>query len=78
MDVDCNAIDNSWGPWARTCRGGLDFTLLFEEAIFIFVPTGLLLLATPFHVSWLRGKTKTTGKGMLLPTKQVRTSVQLI
>lgn len=71
MGFDCIAIDNTWGPWAGRCRGGLDFTLLFEEALFVVLPTALLLVAAPIQVAWLRGQTKKLGKGVLLPLKQV-------
>ncbi|CAI4212352.1 unnamed protein product [Parascedosporium putredinis] len=57
------------GPWAGPCRGGLDFTLLFEESIFSILPSALLFLAAPIQLIWVRGKTKTTRGGPLLPSK---------
>lgn len=73
MSVDCVAIDNSWGPWAREdCRWGFDFTLLFEESVFAVLPSCLLLLAAPLQIAWLRGKEKRVGIGNLLPVKEVR------
>ncbi|KAF6819357.1 ABC multidrug transporter [Colletotrichum sojae] len=41
-------VDDSFGPWAGTlCRGGFDFTLLFEESILAVPLYCLLLLALP-------------------------------
>lgn len=37
----CSSVDDSFGPWAGQCRGGFDFTLLFEESIL-----GIPLLST--------------------------------
>lgn len=72
MSVNCVAIDDSWGPWAGPCRGGLDFTLLFEESIFSILPTAVLILTVPLYATWLRGRTKKARKGLLLPLKEVR------
>ncbi|RYP83764.1 hypothetical protein DL769_001296 [Monosporascus sp. CRB-8-3] len=41
-------IDDSFGPWAgHECRGGFDFTLLFEESIITIPLQCLFLLALP-------------------------------
>ncbi|KAF9876316.1 ABC transporter [Colletotrichum karsti] len=41
-------VDDSFGPWAgATCRGGFDFTLLFEESILAVPLHCLFLLALP-------------------------------
>ncbi|GKZ80048.1 hypothetical protein AnigIFM56816_004263 [Aspergillus niger] len=40
MIATCEQIDESWGPWAQSCRGGFDFTLTFEDTILIILPTG--------------------------------------
>ncbi|KAB5511355.1 P-loop containing nucleoside triphosphate hydrolase protein [Coniochaeta sp. 2T2.1] len=40
----CNWRDDTFGPYAGECRGGFDFTLLFEETILTILPTSL------FHV----------------------------
>lgn len=46
----CDAADNSFGPAVPSdCRGGFDFTLLFEQAILSILPCALFLL-----VAWLR------------------------
>lgn len=41
--------DNGFGPQVNHCRGGFDFTLLFEECFFSIVPSVLLLLALPIR-----------------------------
>jgi hypothetical protein len=43
----CGRVDNSFGPHAGDCRGGFDFTLLFEESILTLLPAGLILLLLP-------------------------------
>ncbi|GKT46472.1 uncharacterized protein ColSpa_06653 [Colletotrichum spaethianum] len=41
-------LDDSLGPWAgESCRGGFDFTLLFEEAVLAVPLQSLLLLLLP-------------------------------
>ncbi|KGO43424.1 ABC transporter, integral membrane type 1 [Penicillium expansum] len=43
MDSLCN--DNSFGPIVRpSCRGGFDFTLLFENAILTILPCSLIIV----------------------------------
>ncbi|CAG8957988.1 hypothetical protein HYFRA_00000331 [Hymenoscyphus fraxineus] len=51
--LDCTAIDNAFGPYAGECRGGLDFTLLFEDAILGILPLGLALIASAFRFMYL-------------------------
>lgn len=71
--MDCVAADNTWGPWAGPeCRGGLDFTLLFEESILILLPAVLLIIAAVLQVAWLFGRPRQTANGILMPVKQVR------
>ncbi|KAH8806029.1 ABC transporter [Xylogone sp. PMI_703] len=52
LHVTCpRALDNSFGPWAGdSCRGGFDFTLLFEEAILTVPLQCALLLVLPIRV----------------------------
>ncbi|EHA28226.1 hypothetical protein ASPNIDRAFT_188758 [Aspergillus niger ATCC 1015] len=38
------ASEDAFGPQARACYGGYDFTLLFEESVMTIGPIGLLLL----------------------------------
>jgi ATP-binding cassette, subfamily C (CFTR/MRP), member 1 len=72
-DLDCSALDSSWGPWAgRYCRGGLDFTLFFEEVVFVILPAAVLVLVTVLKAAWLmRTRVKMAQRGTLLLLKQV-------
>ncbi|KAK4170055.1 hypothetical protein QBC43DRAFT_329617 [Cladorrhinum sp. PSN259] len=54
----CARLDDSFGPHAGACRGGFDFTLLFEETILTILPLGLLLLVLPLRVGYLWNRTK--------------------
>ena len=69
---ECKRIDDTFGPYARHCRGGFDFTLLFEETILSILPLVVLLAVVPYRVYYLwRRDIKVTG-GLLLPVKLVR------
>ena len=51
----CNTSDNTFGPAIDpSCRGGFDFTLLFEQCIFTILPCSLFLIAVPVRVFTLR------------------------
>lgn len=67
----CARIDNSFGPWAGECRGGFDFTLLFEETIMTIGPLAILLIFVPFRVSYLFKKSPKASSGVSLPLKLV-------
>ncbi|WYZ37828.1 hypothetical protein EsH8_II_001334 [Colletotrichum jinshuiense] len=46
-----SGLDNSFGPWAgKLCRGGFDFTLLFEESILTIPLQCIFLLVLPICV----------------------------
>ncbi|KAL8840168.1 MAG: hypothetical protein Q9176_004016 [Flavoplaca citrina] len=65
----CPAVDNSFGPYAGSCRGGFDFTLLFEETILSLLPLCVILVVVPWRALYLvRRKTKVDGT-VLLPLK---------
>ncbi|KAG8530148.1 uncharacterized protein KY384_005631 [Bacidia gigantensis] len=51
--ASCPLIDDSFGPFAEHCRGGFDFTLLFEETVLSILPLGLILLVAPFRILYL-------------------------
>lgn len=70
---DC--ADDAFGPWAGpACRGGFDFTLLFEESILTIPVQTALLLVVPWRLSrLLRSQRKTRGNWLLAP-KLVRIS----
>jgi hypothetical protein len=56
LSLDCPRIDDTFGPHAGDCRGGFDFTLLFEESILTIAPLGLLLLVLPWRIFYLFSK----------------------
>ena len=70
--MDCVAVDSTWGPWAgASCRGGLDFTLVFEESILSILPSVLVIIAAALQVAFLFGRPRQAGNGNLLWLKQV-------
>lgn len=54
----CTRLDDSFGPHAGDCRGGFDFTLLFEETILTLVTAGVLLIALPPRAWYLSARAK--------------------
>lgn len=45
------SADAAFGPAvARECRDGFDFTLAFEQSIFVILPASLLLAAAPLRL----------------------------
>ncbi|KAK1579629.1 ABC transporter [Colletotrichum navitas] len=53
--------DQSFGPWAGdACRGGFDFTLMFEESILTIPLQCLFLLALPIRMGQLYSMTRKT------------------
>lgn len=68
-------LDNSFGPFAGyQCRGGFDFTLLFEEAIFTIPLQCLLLIALPVRISKLLKAGSKVRSGFQRPAKAVCTT----
>lgn len=55
---ECAVIDRSFGPYALNCRGGFDFTVLFEESILTLAPVGLSILISPFRILHLLKREK--------------------
>ena len=63
----CKLIDNTFGPSVGRCRGGFDFTLLFEESILSILPLVLLLGIVPLRILYLFKKSvKVDGRFLLL------------
>ncbi|KAH8701351.1 P-loop containing nucleoside triphosphate hydrolase protein [Phaeosphaeriaceae sp. PMI808] len=56
--TDCTTIDQSFGPHAQNCRGGFDFTVLFEESILTLAPIGIFILVSPFRLFHLLRREK--------------------
>lgn len=68
----CAHVDNTFGPYAGDCRGGFDFTLLFEQTILSIAPLALLLILAPLRIWYLSKKQTKVVRGKLLPSKLVR------
>ena len=62
----CNWRDDTFGPYAGDCRGGFDFTLLFEETILTILPTSLFLLVLGPRIWFILGRPKKVTTGRLL------------
>lgn len=73
--VSCAQVDDSFGPHAGSCRGGFDFTLLFEETILTLLPLALLVLALPFRGQFLLRKAKKIAKTNHLVTLKLVSSL---
>ncbi|KFA49912.1 hypothetical protein S40293_01213 [Stachybotrys chartarum IBT 40293] len=62
--------DNSFQPHAGpSCRGGFDFSLLFEETIFTIPLQCILLIVFPFRIFQLLRKDIQVGASILRPLK---------
>ncbi|KAI4192890.1 MAG: hypothetical protein LQ346_004105 [Caloplaca aetnensis] len=53
----CRAIDDTFGPYAGYCRGGFDFTLLFEETLLSILPLCAVLSIAPWRIVYLLPRT---------------------
>lgn len=67
----CARVDDTLGPWAGSCRGGFDFTLLFEESVLSLFPLCLLLLIIPFRIFYLIKREVKVNQSLLSPSKLV-------
>ena len=72
----CKQIDDTFGPYAGACRGGFDFTLLFEESILSILPLALLLIIVPFRISYLVRRTIKVDPSSWLASKLVGAPTQ--
>ncbi|KAL2826233.1 P-loop containing nucleoside triphosphate hydrolase protein [Aspergillus cavernicola] len=58
----CAGVDDSWRVHASSCRGGFDFTLLFEELVFCILPIALAIIISPLRIyTLLKTNTKVEG-----------------
>ena len=71
-NASCERIDDTFGPYAGHCRGGFDFTLLFEETVLSILPLGLFCLFVPFRIWYLVRREIKVKRDLLLPCKLVR------
>ncbi|KAK3360588.1 ABC transporter [Lasiosphaeria hispida] len=67
----CVAVDDSLGPHANSCRGGFDFTLLFEETILTILPLSLFSLIIPARSWYLSRRERKTKQSRLAAVKLV-------
>ena len=73
--ADCTSIDNTVRLYAGHCRGGFDFSLLFEESILILLPISLaFMIAAATFTSLLRSPV-VTASSWLGAVKTVRIPV---
>jgi ATP-binding cassette subfamily C (CFTR/MRP) protein 1 len=70
--ADCTRIDNTV-QLHTDCRGGFDFTLLFEESILILLPIALAVLIAAATFTTLLRSPVTTASTWLGAIKTVRT-----
>ena len=75
--ASCKHVDDTFGPYAGNCRGGFDFTLLFEESILSILPLALLLLIAPFRISYLFRRTIKVDPSSWLASKLVSGPTEL-
>lgn len=74
----CARLDDRFGPHADSCRGGFDFTLLFEETILTLLPLALILLIAPVRIFYLSRKDKKVVQTRLLSCKLVCISSEIL
>ena len=67
----CRRIDDTFGPYAEGCRGGFDFTLLFEESLLSILPQVLLFGIIPLRILYLARRSIKVEYSLLSPTKPV-------
>jgi hypothetical protein len=79
MAAQCPA-DDKFGPVvASDCRGGFDFTLLFEQTVLSILPAAIFALAAPVRLVYLvlrRTEPKTRASSLRLQKSVYRPSVQ--
>ncbi|GFF96656.1 metal resistance protein YCF1 [Aspergillus udagawae] len=64
--LSCQQVDNTLQVPALSCRGGFDFSLLFEELILGILPLGIVLIIAPFRLYHLfRRQTKVVASWFL-------------
>lgn len=67
----CRDLDNTMRVDAGSCRGGFDFSLLFEETILSLLPIALISFLVPWRVWQLSQKRRKVVGSWLLPIKLV-------
>lgn len=67
----CRDLDNTVHVGMGFCRGGFDFSLLFEETILGILPISIVILAVPFRIWQLIHKRRKMEDSWLLLSKLV-------
>lgn len=71
QELSCQTLDSTLRLHASYCRGGFDFTLLFEESILTLLPLCLFITIAPLRILYLVRKRRKVTHGGLLPVKIV-------
>ncbi|KAI9146961.1 ABC multidrug transporter B [Paramyrothecium foliicola] len=58
--------DETWGPQVLGCRGNFDFTIHFEEVVFIIVPASIAILCMLLRFRQLQSQSVLTHAGSIL------------
>lgn len=73
--------DGFFGPAGGAhCRGGFDFTFVFEESILMILPTVILLLTAPLRISsliWEKQKVAGNNFGLLKLVREFHALVKI-
>lgn len=67
----CHDLDNTVRAGMGSCRGGFDFSLLFEETILEILPIAIIILVAPFRIWQLSQKRRKVNDSWLLLLKLV-------
>lgn len=71
----CRDLDNTIRAGMGPCRGGFDFSLLFEETILEILPISIIILVVPFRIWQLSQKRRKVNDSLLLLFKMVSVSI---
>lgn len=65
--------DDLFGPIVNPhCRGGFDFTLLFEQSVLSMIPAAIIVVAFPLRLAYLATSRSKTQLGPIRLLKLVR------
>lgn len=70
--------DNSFGPTIRGCRSDFDFTVVFEQIMFMIVPSTILIIFGIARVMNLLGRKNIVSGEAMKIVKQVSCSTLTI
>ncbi|KAF7719382.1 Uncharacterized protein PECH_004876 [Penicillium ucsense] len=67
----CHELDNTIRVGMGSCRGGFDFSLLFEETILTLLPIAVILILGPLRIWQLSRQQCKVKRSWLIPSKLV-------